>query len=178
MSKIGRKAISLDGVKVEVKGNDIHYKGQFASGVYTLPPYIKPELTADSISLVCEGARDKRKFWGLHRALLFNAIKGAGKEFEKNVEIVGLGFKAEVSGKKVVFSLGYTNKITMMLPDKVALSVDKSGQKLNFKSADRELLGATVASVKALRPTEPYKGTGIKLVGEQIIRKAGKTKSK
>jgi large subunit ribosomal protein L6 len=178
MSKIGRKSIPFNGAKVEIKGNDVHYSGQFASGVHVLPPYLKPQLSSDSLLILCEGANDKRKFWGLHRALLANALQGAVKEFETNVEIVGLGFKAEVSGKKVVFTLGFTNKITIELPKSVSLTVDKTGQKLLFKSANKEELGSVVATVKSLRPVEPYKGTGIKRVGDVVIRKAGKTKSK
>lgn len=178
MSKIGRKPIRLDGVKVEVKGNDVHYKGAITSGVHALPPFLKITINGDELSLTNEGGKDKVAQWGLHRALLFNAISGARKEFERNVEITGLGFKAEISGKKVVFSLGYTHKINLTLPDKVSLTVDKTGQKLLFKSSDKELLGSVVASVKGFRPTEPYKGTGIKYAGEHIIRKAGKTKSK
>lgn len=178
MSKIGKMPIALGNVKVDVKGQDVSYKGQHAAGTYTLPPYLKAEIKDSSLFITNEGSRDKKKFWGLHRALMANAIKGAGAEFERNVEITGLGFKAEISGKKVVFTLGYTNKINLTLPDKVSLTVDKTGQRLSFKSADRELLGSVVATVKSFRPTEPYKGTGIKLAGEHIIRKAGKTKGK
>ena len=117
------------------------------------------------------------RIWGLNRALLANNIQGCQQEFEKAVQINGLGFKAAVSGSKVVFSLGYSHKIDFELPKEVTLEVDKTGQKLMFRSSDKEMLGQVCSKVRALRPPEPYKGTGIKLESETIARKAGKTKA-
>ena len=99
----------------------------------------------------------------MHRALLANKIKGIQQDFEKIVQINGLGFKAAVSGSKVVFSLGYSHKIDFNLPKDVTLEVDKTGQRLVFRSPDKEQLGQVCSQVRALRPPEPYKGTGIKL---------------
>lgn len=113
----------------------------------------------------------------MHRALISNEIKGAAEDFVKVVQINGLGFKAALSGSKIVFSLGYSHKIEFDLPKEVALEIDKPGQKLTFKSADKELLGHVCSQIRALRPPEPYKGTGIKLLTEVLVRKAGKTKS-
>jgi large subunit ribosomal protein L6 len=178
MSKIGRKAIELQNTKVEIKGNEVHYKGPKSSGVYLLPSQLKAEVGNNSIILRAnEQSNDVNRVWGLHRALLANCIKGASTGFEKNVVIEGLGFKATVSGSKVVFSLGYSHKIDFELPQGVTLEVDKTGQKLTFKSSNKELLGYVCSEVKALRPPEPYKGTGIRLATEVIVRKAGKTKA-
>lgn len=179
MSKIGRKPIALEGAQVQVKGNEIHYSGKLDKGVYALPSFLKAALADNVLSIaMTSDDREHKKFWGLHRSLLANAIKGSMKEFEKNLEINGLGFKAEVSGKKVTFTLGYTHKISMTLPDAVSLTVDKTGQKLNFKSPDKAILGQVCATVRSYRKPEPYKGTGIKYSDETIFRKAGKTKSK
>lgn len=178
MSKIGRKPIDVRDVKVEIKGQEVHYTGKQATGAYTLPESLQATVEGSSLLLTAKkSSRDAFRLWGLHRALLSNAIHGARKEFEKLVEINGLGFKAAPSGQNVVFSLGYSHKIDFTLPKGVSLSVDKTGQKLTFKSTDRALLGHVCGLVRSLRPPEPYKGTGIKLATEVLFRKAGKTKS-
>lgn len=184
MSKIGRKPIDIGAVQVEIKGQEIHYKGKKTSGVHTLPDVLTAQLngtvllllpTVDKTSRNVQ--RDVNRVWGLHRALLFNEIKGSDVAFEKEMIINGLGFKAVVSGQKVVFSLGYSHKIDFELPKEVTLEVDKTGQKLMFRSSNKFLVGHICSMVRALRPPEPYKGTGIKLATEVIARKAGKTKA-
>ena len=182
MSKIGRKPISLENVQVEVKGQEIHYKGKTISGVYVLPDILEAEVLEKKLLVKANNkktkeSRDLNRIWGLHRALLFNALYGASKGFEKNIEINGLGYKAALSGNKVVFTLGYSHKIDFDLPKGVSLEIDKTGQKLTFKSADKELVGHICSLVRSLRPPEPYKGTGIKFATEVIARKAGKAKA-
>ena len=177
MSKIGRKPIAVNNVQVEIKGQGIHYKGKNASGVYEIPSFLKIDFDGAQIKLTMEEDRGNKKFWGLHRALLANKIKGAAESFEKKLQINGLGFKAELSGNKIKFSLGFSHKIERILPNGVSMEVDKTGQALTLKSHDKELLGQVCADIRSLRPPEPYKGTGIKLSTEVIKRKAGKTKS-
>jgi len=181
MSKIGRKLIDLGSAKVEIKGNELHYKGAKSSGVYMLPDRLVSEITDNSLLIKPVDSavkdRDINRIWGLHRALIANKIKGADVGFERQLKINGLGYKASVSGKKVVFSLGFSHKIDMELPDNVTLEVDRSGQLLTFKSTDNELVGHVCSKIRALRPPEPYKGTGIKWVEEVIRRKAGKAKT-
>ena len=177
MSKIGRKPIAVNNVQVEIKGQQIHYKGKKSSGIYELPPFLKADFDGNQIRLTLEEDRGNKKFWGLHRALLANKIKGAAEAFEKKLQINGLGFKAELSGNKIKFSLGFSHKIEKILPQGVSMEVDKTGQALTLKSANKELLGQVCADIRSLRPPEPYKGTGIKLSTEVIKRKAGKTKS-
>ena len=183
MSKIGRKPIDISGVVVEMKGHDVHYKGAKASGVYVLPEVLAVQIADDKLMLVPNKAvaqklkvRDLNREWGLHRALLSNAIAGSKKEFEKLVEITGLGYKAVPSGNKLVFTLGYSHKIDFELPKGVAIAIDRTGQKLTVSSTDKELLGLVCSKMCALRRPEPYKGTGIKLSTERIIRKASKGK--
>ena len=180
MSKIGRKPISLKDVQVTVKGHTVTYKGTKASGSHELPDFIKAIVEDNALRLeVPENLRDRdtNRFWGLHRALIANAIQGAGVGFTKQMQINGLGFKAALSGSKVVFTIGYTHKIDLMLPKDVTLEIDKTGQLLTFKSADRRMLGEVCDKVRSFRPPEPYKGTGIKYLTEVIVRKAGKTKA-
>ena len=178
MSKIGRRPIEIGNVKVEIKGNEVHYKGPKSSGVYTLPDNLAVGLEETLLMVTAKGNSDNdRRLWGLHRALLANVIKGASVEFEKQLQIEGLGYKAVLSGNKVVFSLGYSHKIDFQLPKGISLEVDKTGQKLTFKSSNKELVGHICSVIRALRPPEPYKGTGIRLSTEIIKRKAGKTKA-
>ena len=181
MSKIGRKPIDLKDTKVEINGQEIKFNGKKATGAFELPTeftavvegsklYIKPKDTKDI-------SRDEKMLWGMSRALLANKIAGSAQPFEKQIQINGLGFKAALSGKKIDFTLGYSHKISLELPKDVTLEIDKTGQILTFKSPDKEELGAICDRVRSLRPPEPYKGTGVKLSTETIIRKAGKTKA-
>ena len=178
MSKIGRKPIPLGGTVVEVKGQEVIYKGKKSSGVYQLDDHLKAEVIDKALFITAaRKTSDTNRLWGLHRALLNNRIVGADIGFVKKLEINGLGFKASVQGPKVQFSLGYSHKIDYELPKEVALEVDKTGQKLSFSSFDKDLLGHVCSHIRALRPPEPYKGTGIKYVDETIRRKAGKAKA-
>lgn len=182
MSKIGRKPIDIGAVQVEIKGQEVHYKGKKGSGVYTVPKELVANLDNKKVYLKVAGKpdmslRELNRVWGLARALLANGIKGADTPFEKEVQINGLGFKAALTGQKIALTLGYSHKIDFDLPKEVSLEIDKTGQKLLFKSADRFILGDVCSKIRALRPPEPYKGTGIRVANEFIARKAGKTKA-
>ena len=178
MSKIGRKAIELGSVKVTVSGDQVQYAGKKAQGTHTLPEGIKAEVQGTKLILVpVNKSVEANRVWGLQRALLANKIKGADQGFEKQVKIVGLGFKATPKGNTIQFKLGFSHEIEMPLPEGVTVETDKVGQLLTFKSSDKERLGEVCSKVRALRSPEPYKGTGIQYVGEVIIRKSGKAKS-
>ena len=178
MSKIGRRPIPLNGVTVEIKGAVVEYKGKNAQGVYELPDLLQAQLVEDAVVLApSRVTSDTNRLWGLHRALLANKIKGAGLGFEKKVTIVGLGFKAVKKGNDLEFSLGFSHKIDFAVPAGVKIEIDKTGQLLTAWSSDKELLGHCCSQICALRPPEPYKGTGVYLLGQKIRRKAGKAKS-
>ena len=181
MSKIGRKSIDITGVQVDVKGHDVHYKGAKASGVYVLPEYFQAKVDGNNLTVSVVDAFAGKRFinrdWGLHRSLLANKIIGSAHGFQRELKINGLGFRANVSGKKVVFTLGFSHKIDFELPDNVEMKVDKTGQKITLTSPDKELVGHVASMIRALRPPEPYKGTGVKFVEEVILRKAGKAKA-
>lgn len=181
MSKIGRKPILLKDVKVDVKDNIIHYAGK-KSGQYVLSDMLRAEVDNGKLFLkpvqqIKDGSRDLNRIWGMHRALLANEIGGAHADFEKEIQIIGLGYKAVQAGNTLTFSLGYSHKKDLELPQDVTVKIDKTGQKLIFGSADKQKLGQICGLVKSLRVIEPYKGTGIKLATDVIIRKAGKTKA-
>lgn len=181
MSKIGRKAIPLEGTHVEIFGQDIHFKGKHSSGSYSLPYEFVASIDNEVLSINIRPELSKRRAlnmaWGLHRALLANKIKGASVLFERQLEIVGLGFKAALVGNKVTFVLGYTEKRELELPKGVSLQIDKTGKILTFSSPDKELVGHVCAIVRGFKVPEPYKGTGIKYMTETIARKAGKAKA-
>lgn len=178
MSKIGRKPIDIGSVQVEIQGNTVIYKGKRESGQYELPTELKVSLENGKLKILSNSdLGDINRIWGLHRALIANRIKGAESLFEKQLKIVGLGFKAALAGNKLKFALGFSHDIEYVLPDGVTVETDKTGQLLTFKSSDKENLGRVCSAVRSLRKPEPYKGTGIQYVGEVIHRKAGKTKS-
>ncbi len=178
MSKIGKKPILITSAKVQVQGNRVSISGGKTNITHELPVGFTASL--DGKNLVVKAENDTRKdrvIWGTQRALLANKVQGVEKGFEQKVTIVGLGFKAQLAGRKVTLTLGYTHKIDYELPIEVTLEIDKTGQMLTFKSSDKFLLGSVVDAIRAFRPPEPYKGTGIIRNGETVIRKAGKTKA-
>lgn len=178
MSKIGRMPIPVSTAKISINGSKILVDGVKAKFEHELPEEISAEMADGLLRLtIKQDTRENRMLWGLHRALLANKVKGVEKGFEQKIIIVGLGFKAVQAGAKIVFSLGYTHKIEYELPVGVSIEIDKSGQILVLRSADKFLLGNAADTIRSFRPPEPYKGTGVMLEGEVIHRKAGKTKS-
>lgn len=176
MSKIGRKPIPFTSAKITIEGNKVLISGPKAKFEHELPKGLVAKVDGNTLVLsIDNGEKELRAQWGLNRALLANKIQGAEKGFEQQVNIVGLGYKAQLSGKKMVFTLGYSHKIDLTLPEGVTVTIDKPGQKLVFQSHDKMLLGNVCDKVRSLRTPEPYKGTGIMRDGERIIRKAGKT---
>jgi large subunit ribosomal protein L6 len=186
MSKIGRKPINIDGVKVEIKGQEVHYKGPKASGVYLVSPDLSVHVEDNNLYITSAQSRENmaqktlrnvHRVWGLHRALLANELSGAAQEFEKLLEINGLGYKAALAGSKMTLTLGYSHKIEKDVPAGITVEIDRSGQKVKVKSFDKFLVGDFCRIIRALRVPEPYKGKGIKLQDEVIFRKsAGKGK--
>ncbi|MCX5924047.1 MAG: 50S ribosomal protein L6 [Candidatus Dependentiae bacterium] len=176
MSKIGRKPISTQNVAVTIDGQIVSYKGAKKSGTYLLPDCLRAKLENDFLKIELTNPLDKKNnnFWGLHRALLSNELMGSVDEFAENVVIVGLGYKGELKGNTIVFSLGYSHKIDFELPADVAVVIDKTGQKINIRSTSKFLVGDVAQRICALRRPEPYKGTGVRLQDEIIHRKTGK----
>ncbi len=177
MSKIGRKPISVQDLEVTLEGQTVRYKGSKDSGTYELPDCLSVKLENNFLILEMADSQDKKnkKFWGMHRALLANELAGAKQEFSTDVVIVGLGYKGELKGNFIEFSLGYSHKINFDLPEGVKVEIDKSGQKLKVSSSDKFLMGDVAQRICALRRPEPYKGTGVRLQTQQILRKVGKS---
>ena len=176
MSKIGRKPIYIQDLTVTVEGQNVSYKGPKKSGTYVLPDCLKVTLEENKLLIELKNPKDSKNknVWGLHRALLANELQGAREEFSVNITIVGLGYKGELKGDEIIFSLGYSHKINFSLPKEVSVVIDKSGQNITVKSTSKFLAGDVAQKICALRRPEPYKGTGIRLANQQIFRKVGK----
>jgi large subunit ribosomal protein L6 len=186
MSRIGKLSIKLeDKVKAAVVNGAVNLEGPKGKLSVKLPSSdIKVEVAAGSISVTRPNDdRRLRALHGLTRAILANAAKGVGSGWEKALAIRGVGYKAEVKGKQVHFSLGYSHPVVFDLPEGVTAEVAKTPRTedqlptvdLTLRAADRQLLGETAVRIRALRPPEPYKGKGIKLHDESVRRKEGKT---
>lgn len=178
MSKIGRKPINTQGLTVTINDQIVSYKGANGSGTYVVPNSLTISFENETLKLGLVDPKDKKNnnVWGLHRALLANALMGAKEDFTKDVVIVGLGYKGELKGKDmIVFSLGYSHKIDFKLPSDVSVVIDKTGQNLTIRSSNKFLAGDVAQRICALRRPEPYKGTGVRLKDEVIHRKTGKS---
>ncbi|HLU65989.1 MAG TPA: 50S ribosomal protein L6 [Kofleriaceae bacterium] len=174
MSRVGKKPIPVpSGVQVSVSGSAISVKGPKGQLQMDLHPKVK--VTQEGSELVCtrdSDDRESRAAHGLVRAHLANMVQGVSAGFQRKLEINGVGYRAEVSGKKLVLQLGYSHPINYDLPDGVTAAVDKNVVVLS--GIDKQLLGATAAKVRSFRPPEPYKGKGVKYAEETILRKVGK----
>lgn len=175
MSRIGKKPISLPvGVEVSINGNIINVKGP--KGVLTQE--IPQDITAvvEGQELLMQRPSDNKKHRALHglsRALVANMVEGVTKGYEKRLEMVGVGYRAQMQGKKLVISAGYSHPVEVDAPEGIEFEVP-AVNKIIIKGIDKQLVGNTAAEIRAIRKPEPYKGKGIKYEGEQIRRKAGK----
>lgn len=183
MSKIGRKAIEIGSLKVDITGQSVQFQGPKNNASYTLPKELEAQIKDTKLFIVGRQdtglkLRELNRVWGLHRSLLANEMQGALNLFEQKMEIHGLGYKVATAGSnKLTFSLGYSHKVDFELPQGITVDIDKTGQRFTVKGIDKRVVGLVCSKVRALRAPEPYKGTGIKLAEEVLFRKAGKAKS-
>ena len=176
MSRIGAKPISLpSGVKVHVDDRLVRVEGPKGKLSTTLPIGIQVEQEGGTVKAVRERESDDLKpFWGLARSLLANAVQGVVEGFQKELDIVGIGYRAEVSGRKVNFSLGFSHPIAFQIPEGIEVKIDKNTH-IVVSGADKQQVGQTAADIRSLRKPDPYKQKGIRYTGEQLKKKAGKT---
>ncbi len=176
MSRIGKMPIPLPkGVDVAIGDGMVTVKGPKGQLVVKQVPGVTTSV--DDGTLVVERSNDEgqtRSYHGLMRSLLANAATGVSEGWSKSLEIVGIGYRAESKGKSVVFSLGYSHPIDFKLPDGIEVEVEAKANVVTVKGADRQQVGQVAAEIRALRPPEPYKGKGIRYVGERVRTKAGK----
>jgi large subunit ribosomal protein L6 len=179
MSRIGRLPVPLTGgVKVEVAGRTVTVKGPKGQLKQDLPSGIDAEV-ADGRVLVKrrDDSKPQRALHGLTRALINNAVVGVTTGFSKDLEIQGVGYRAQLAGSSVSFTLGYTHAIDFPIPTGIQIAVDKQ-TKLTVTGIDRQQVGQVAAKIRSLRPPDVYKGKGVRYVNEVVRKKAGKTGAK
>jgi large subunit ribosomal protein L6 len=184
MSRIGNKIITLPaGVSVDVSaGNLVTVKGPKG----TLSQQIDQDIIVkieDGVLTVARPTEQKRHkaMHGLYRSLINNMVVGVSEGFQKNLEIIGVGYKATNQGNILELSLGYSHAIFMAIPSEIAIATAMEKGKnpmVTLNGIDKQLIGQVAAKIKSLRPVEPYKGKGVRFVGEQVRRKAGKAGGK
>jgi large subunit ribosomal protein L6 len=180
MSRIGNKPIPLPkGVEVKQDGNAVTVKGPKGSLVTPIVAGIGVKVEKNVVSFTRSDNEGKnRALHGLMRALVANNVLGVTEGFKKELDIVGVGYRAEVKGKEVVFQLGYSHPIRFPIPKGIDVNVDGKSGHITVSGIDKQQVGQTAAEIRSLREPDPYKGKGIKYSDEVIRRKAGKAAGK
>ncbi len=174
MSRVGKKPINLpDRVEAEIDGARLKIKGPKGELGWDIHPLITVEQK-DRV-LTVKPKRDVPSLHGMARARIANLVEGVDKGFSKNLEIHGLGFKANLKGGGLVLNLGFSHPVEYKLPEGIKVIIDKKATKLSISGIDKDLVGEVAAQIRCLRKPEPYKGKGIRYAGERLHRKAGKT---
>jgi large subunit ribosomal protein L6 len=178
MSRIGRSPITVpQGVEVRQAGAAVEVKGPKGQLAQRLPAGISLEIGAGVVQVKRKGdAKAMRSLHGLIRTLIANMVLGVTKGFEKELEIVGIGYRAAVQGKNLQLSLGYSHPVVYPIPQGIELAVDKQ-TRITVKGIDKQKVGQVAAEIRGFKKPEPYKGKGIRYIGEEIRKKAGKAKA-
>lgn len=178
MSRIGKQIIAVPaGVEVKLDGNTIKVKGPKGELSYTHDPVITIVMEEGSVKLKrTVDDPSSRSLHGLVRALVANMILGVSQGFHKKLEIIGVGYRAQVSGKKLTLSLGFSHPVELQVPAGLTAEMDPEAKNtLVISGIDKQLVGQFSADIRSFRPPEPYKGKGIRYAGEHVARKAGKS---
>jgi large subunit ribosomal protein L6 len=175
MSRIGKRPVAIPaGVSVETREGVVHVKGKKGALSLPLPPGIGAEVADGEVRLVRpDDARPTRALHGLARALVANMVTGVTEGFRRELEIEGVGFRADVQGRKLNLQLGFSHPIAMEVPEGLSVSVE-ANTRIRIEGIDKARVGQFAADVRAMRPPEPYKGKGVRYAGERIRRKVGK----
>ena len=177
MSRVGKKAIQVpNGVTVSVEHDAVEVQGPRGTLRQGVPPGVRFELNDGRLSaqLIREDDRSMSKFHGLARSLVANAVHGVSEGFKKELDIVGIGYRAEVSGQQVAFSLGYSHPVVFDIPQGIEVAVDKQTH-ITVSGIDRQKVGQAAADIRALRKPDPYKQKGVRYTGEVLKKRVGKT---
>jgi len=177
MSRIGRMPITIpDKVKIEPKGGAVEVSGPLGKLLQALPPgmAVKVEKNQALVQPTADVGENASSLHGLARSLVNNAVIGVTRGFKKDLEIIGLGYRAAVAGDKLTLTLGFAHPIVFKLPPGIKVAIDPKMTILSISGTDAYAVGEVASQIRRLRKPEPYKGSGIKYAGEHIIRKAGK----
>lgn len=180
MSRIGKLPVSLpEKVEVKVSKTTVDVKGPKGTLHFNLPKLVAVAVDGSSVVVTREGDdRVARSLHGLCRNQIANMVIGVSKGFVRELDINGVGYRAEVKGKELHMALGYSHPVIYPLPNGISAEVDAKKTKLTLSGIDKQLLGNTAAKIRSFRPPEPYKGKGIKYTEETIRRKEGKSAGK
>jgi len=177
MSRIGKKPIPVPaGVKINAGGDKVEVQGPKGKLHVLVPKQIRLEQK-DGVLTAIRDSDEHRALHGLARALLANAVHGVTQGFKKELDIVGVGYRAEVKGKAVAFALGKSHPVEFPIPEGIQIAVDKQTH-IVVTGADKAQVGQVAADLRALRPPDPYKQKGIRITGERLKKKAGKAGAK
>ncbi len=178
MSKLAKKPILIpDNVKLSYENNIVKVDGPLGSLQVEIkyPQYV--EIKQEDKKIFVNRKNDNKQakaYQGLYFALIRNIVKGVSEGYKKVLEIVGVGYQAQVQGNNLVLKLGFSTPVNFEIPQGIKISVDQKGQEITVFGIDKYLVGETAARIRRIKPPEPYKGTGIRYKGEHIIRKLGK----
>ena len=175
MSRIGKEPVVLaEGVSASVAGQTVTIKGKLGELAYTMHEGITAKVEDGKVVVACADDAKLGNFHGLARALINNMVIGVSKGFTKQLAIEGTGFKAVLQGQKLALSLGFASPKIFEIPEKVKVTVENDGLQVTLTGIDKAVVGESAARIRSYYPAEPYKGKGIKYVGEHIRRKQGK----
>ena len=180
MSRIGKMPVVIPkGVEVNRDGNLLKVKGPKGELSNRIPPGLTVAIEGGEVRIARSGdLPQERAFHGLLRSLVANSVEGVTKGFTRELEISGVGYKAEVRGKSVVFTLGYSHPVDFPIPEGIGIAVDAKAGRMTVTGADKQRVGQTAAEIRQLRVPDPYKAKGIKYANEVIKRKVGKAGGK
>ena len=176
MSRVGKRPIPIPkDVKVSISVGAVDVQGPKGRLTQYVPPGIGFELTDSVLEARIVGEQsDLGKFWGLARTLVANAVKGVVEGFSRELDIVGIGYRADVKGKQVIFMLGYSHPVVFDIPKGIEIKIDKQTH-IVVTGVDRQLVGQVAADIRGLRKPDPYKQKGIRYTGEVLKKRVGKT---
>jgi large subunit ribosomal protein L6 len=176
MSRIGKQPIAIPPkVKVEIKGQNVSVEGPKGKLNFELPRRTSLKVEGANVLVSRQGDDAQAKaLHGLSRALVNNMVRGVSEGFVKKLEIQGVGFKAAVQGKTINMNLGYSHPINYAIPDQIKITVEEN-TKITIEGPDRQVVGQVASELRGFYPPEPYKGKGVRYVGEHVQRKEGKT---
>lgn len=176
MSRIGRMPVVVPKeVSVAIEGSTVRVKGPKGELSRTFPPFLRLVVKDAQLTVACEKAdKQSRAIHGTARSLIANMVTGVQKGYTKDLEIHGVGFRAALQGKKLVMSLGYSHPVEYQVPEGITVKVTDNTN-INVTGADKQVVGEVCARIRGFYPPEPYKGKGVRLKGEHVRRKAGKT---
>jgi large subunit ribosomal protein L6 len=177
MSRVAKSPIALPaGVQVTLAGRKVSIKGPKGSLAFDLHADVEVKQDGQALKVgVRAGSEDAMKFAGTTRAVLANMVNGVAKGYEKQLELVGVGYKAAAQGKKLNLNLGFSHPVDFPMPDGVTAETPEP-TKIIIKGADKHMVGQVAAKIRGFRPPEPYKGKGVRHVGERVVLKEGKKK--